>query len=120
MSIESTDTVSEETNDKDIAEKANAIREAVEEQSKANTATTNNGSGFATPICGVTGKELKFEDKLQPSLQRYSKSKRTASTMWLHLDKNEPTVAKLLEERWENEKALLALHNQSPTSLYSN
>jgi len=73
---------------------------------------------WVTPICGVTGKELPFEDRLQPGMPRYSKRKGTTDTMWLHLDKTEPTVAALLEQKYNAEKQLLVLHNQSPTSLY--
>jgi len=73
---------------------------------------------WVTPICGVTGKELPFEDRLQPAMPRYSKTKKTTNTMWLHLDKTEPTVAALLEQKYQAEKQLLELHNQSPTSLY--
>ena|SRR5210317_1189939 len=73
---------------------------------------------WITPICGVTGKELPFEDRLQPGLPRYSKTKKTTTTMWLHLDKNEPNVKALLDQKYAIEKQLLELHNQSPTSLY--
>jgi hypothetical protein len=73
---------------------------------------------WVTPICGVTGKELPFEDRLQPAMPRYSKNKKATVTNWLHLDKNEPTVAALLEQKYNAEKELWRLHNQSPTSLY--
>ncbi len=73
---------------------------------------------WVTPICGVTGKELPFEDRLQPGLPRYSKTKKATTTMWLHLDKTEPTVKALLDQKYAIEKQLLELHNQSPTSLY--
>jgi hypothetical protein len=73
---------------------------------------------WVTPICGVSGRELKFEDKLQAGMPRYSKTKKATTTMWLHLDKTEPTVKALLDQKFAIEKQLLELHNQSPTSLY--
>ena len=78
----------------------------------------SNEKQWVTPICGVTGRELKFEDKLQAGMPRYSKTKKATTTMWLHLDKTEPTVAALLQQKYDAEKQLLELHNQSPTSLY--
>ena len=78
----------------------------------------SNAKEWVTPICGVTGRELKFEDKLQAGMPRYSKTKKATTTMWLHLDKTEPTVKDLLDQKFAIEKQLLELHNQSPTSLY--
>jgi len=77
-----------------------------------------NEKQWVTPICGVSGRELKFEDRLQAAMPRYSKTKKATTTMWLHLDKTEPTVKALLDERYAIDKKLLELHNQSPTSLY--
>jgi len=77
-----------------------------------------NEKQWVTPICGVTGRELKFEDRLQAAMPRYSKTKKATTTMWLHLDKTNPQVKDLLDKRYAIDKELLELHNQSPTSLY--
>tara|TARA_R110002012_G_scaffold210707_1_gene381375 strand:+ start:271 stop:600 length:330 start_codon:yes stop_codon:yes gene_type:complete len=78
----------------------------------------SNEKEWVTPICGKTGRELKFEDKLQPGMQLYSKNKSSAYTLWLHLDKTDTEVADLLVQKRAIEKRLLTLHNQSPTSKF--
>jgi hypothetical protein len=78
----------------------------------------SNTKEWVTPICGKTGRELKFEDKLQPGLQLYSKNKSSAYTLWLHLDKTDTEVSDLMAQKYAIEKRLLTLHNQSPTSKF--
>ena len=77
-----------------------------------------NEKQWVTPICGKTGRELKFEDKLQPGLQLYSKNKRSAYTLWLHLDKTDTEISALMAQLFAIEKELLTYHNQSPTSKF--